>query len=274
MSAESETVEALVIGAGPAGLMAAEALAGAGLSVVVVDRMPSVARKLLMAGKSGLNLTKAEPFERFLAAYGEGAEWLRPMLGGFRPRRGRRLGAGAGAGSVHRFHGPGLSDGDEGLAAVARLAGAARMGRGSASVPAGPGVAGRRARWCLIPPRARAASRAGVTVAGAWRRQLAAAGIRWRLGGMAGAGRSLRALEPAASASAGRTTCAPQFGAPVKAVALQAGGAGEPRGVRDFPRGRRGWGDLRPVGAPARGRGADLGPVPGSGRRNAGRPAG
>lgn len=54
-----EPVEALVIGAGPAGLAAAEALVAAGLRPVITDAMPSPARKLLMAGKSGLNLTRA-----------------------------------------------------------------------------------------------------------------------------------------------------------------------------------------------------------------------
>ena len=52
-----------VIGAGPAGLMAAERLAGRGLKVVVHDRMPSVARKFLMAGRGGLNLTHSEGLE-------------------------------------------------------------------------------------------------------------------------------------------------------------------------------------------------------------------
>ena len=54
----------LVIGAGPAGLMAAEALVGAGCKVIVAEAKPSVGRKFLMAGKSGLNITKAEPFEQ------------------------------------------------------------------------------------------------------------------------------------------------------------------------------------------------------------------
>ncbi|GGH27590.1 hypothetical protein SAMN05444007_104102 [Cribrihabitans marinus] len=74
---------AVVIGAGPAGLMAAEELARAGAEVLVAEAKPSVARKLLMAGKSGLNLTKDEPFETLLAAYGPSAEWLRPMLAAF-----------------------------------------------------------------------------------------------------------------------------------------------------------------------------------------------
>ncbi|WP_424972302.1 TIGR03862 family flavoprotein [Dinoroseobacter sp. S76] len=78
-------VEALVIGAGPAGLMAAETLAMAGRSVFVVDQMPSPGRKLLMAGKSGLNLTKVEAPEAFLAAYGTAAPWLAPMLKEFDP---------------------------------------------------------------------------------------------------------------------------------------------------------------------------------------------
>ncbi|MBC55385.1 MAG: aminoacetone oxidase family FAD-binding enzyme [Confluentimicrobium sp.] len=76
-------MDALVIGGGPAGLMAADALAQAGRRVVVAEGKPSAGRKFLMAGKSGLNLTKDEPFETFLAAFGEAAEPLRPMLEAF-----------------------------------------------------------------------------------------------------------------------------------------------------------------------------------------------
>ncbi|KUF10250.1 TIGR03862 family flavoprotein [Pseudoponticoccus marisrubri] len=76
---------ALVIGAGPAGLMAADALSAAGVPVTLADAKPSVARKFLMAGKSGLNLTKMAPFEHFLAAYGVAAGPLRPMLQAFGP---------------------------------------------------------------------------------------------------------------------------------------------------------------------------------------------
>lgn len=76
---------ALVIGGGPAGLMAAEALARAGLCVCLAEAKPSLARKFLMAGKSGLNLTRSGPFETFLAGYGERAGALRPMLEAFGP---------------------------------------------------------------------------------------------------------------------------------------------------------------------------------------------
>ncbi|WP_374633606.1 NAD(P)/FAD-dependent oxidoreductase [Paracoccus sp. (in: a-proteobacteria)] len=65
----AEKPAALVIGAGPAGLMAAEVLAGQGVPVVVAEAMPTPARKFLMAGKSGLNLTKDEPREAFQARF-------------------------------------------------------------------------------------------------------------------------------------------------------------------------------------------------------------
>lgn len=75
----------LVIGAGPAGLMAAGEMARAGLAVTLAEARPSPARKLLMAGKSGLNLTRDEPPEAFLAHYGDAAGWLGPILAGFGP---------------------------------------------------------------------------------------------------------------------------------------------------------------------------------------------
>ena len=70
-------------GGGPAGLMAAEELARAGLQVSVAEQMPTMGRKLLMAGKSGLNMTKAEPREAFDAAYGARPEALRAALEAF-----------------------------------------------------------------------------------------------------------------------------------------------------------------------------------------------
>jgi uncharacterized flavoprotein (TIGR03862 family) len=73
--------KAIVIGAGPAGLMAAEALAQAGAQVDVYDAMPSAGRKFLLAGRGGLNLTHSEPFELFASRFGERnaqvESWLR-----------------------------------------------------------------------------------------------------------------------------------------------------------------------------------------------------
>ncbi|MGE0532801.1 MAG: NAD(P)/FAD-dependent oxidoreductase [Hyphomonadaceae bacterium] len=74
-----------IIGAGPAGLFAAEVLSAAGRRVVVYERMPSVARKFLMAGRGGLNLTHSEPFARFVTRYSEATRHLRPMLEAFAP---------------------------------------------------------------------------------------------------------------------------------------------------------------------------------------------
>jgi uncharacterized flavoprotein (TIGR03862 family) len=76
---------AIVVGGGPAGLMAAESLAGAGVQVDVFDAMPSVGRKFLLAGKGGLNLTHSEPFEAFVARYGMRRDRLGPMLRRFGP---------------------------------------------------------------------------------------------------------------------------------------------------------------------------------------------
>lgn len=76
---------ALVVGAGPAGLMAADALAREGHAVIVAEAKPSPARKLLMAGKSGLNLTKSEDHAQCLAAFGPAASHLAPMIAAFGP---------------------------------------------------------------------------------------------------------------------------------------------------------------------------------------------
>ena len=74
-----------VIGAGPAGLIAAETLASAGHAVVIFDQMAQPARKFLLAGRGGLNLTHSEPLEPFLARYGPAAEALRPAIEAFPP---------------------------------------------------------------------------------------------------------------------------------------------------------------------------------------------
>ncbi len=74
-----------VIGGGPAGLMAAEVLAQGGAAVTLYDQMPSPGRKLLIAGRGGLNLTHGEPLPAFLTRYGAARPRLEPAVAGFPP---------------------------------------------------------------------------------------------------------------------------------------------------------------------------------------------
>jgi len=75
-----------VIGAGPAGLMAAETVAQGGADVTVYDAMPSAGRKFLMAGRGGLNLTHSEPLAAFLARYGHAQPHLEQVIEAFSPQ--------------------------------------------------------------------------------------------------------------------------------------------------------------------------------------------
>ena len=75
-----------IVGAGPAGLMAAEIAAAAGAHVTIYERMPSPGRKLLLAGRGGLNLTHSEPVHVFRARYGSAAAALAPALNAFGPQ--------------------------------------------------------------------------------------------------------------------------------------------------------------------------------------------
>ncbi len=81
-----EVVDALVIGSGPGGLMAAELLAAAGRRVTVAEAKPSAGRKFLMAGRSGLNLTHDGPPDAIAAAYGKGAGPVPAMTAAYGPR--------------------------------------------------------------------------------------------------------------------------------------------------------------------------------------------
>jgi uncharacterized flavoprotein (TIGR03862 family) len=81
----SSTHDVAVIGAGPAGLMAAEVLARGGGRVTVYDAMPSAGRKFLMAGRGGLNLTHSEPLPEFLARYREATPRLAAAIEAFPP---------------------------------------------------------------------------------------------------------------------------------------------------------------------------------------------
>lgn len=74
-----------IIGGGPAGLMAAEILSQNGVTVDLYESMPSLGRKLLMAGKSGLNLTHAEPYHTFITRYGDKQKQIETHLDHFKP---------------------------------------------------------------------------------------------------------------------------------------------------------------------------------------------
>jgi uncharacterized flavoprotein (TIGR03862 family) len=75
----------VIIGAGPAGLMAADVLSSSGIGVTIYDAMPSAGRKFLLAGKGGMNITHAEPYAQFLARYGARRQELEPILNAFPP---------------------------------------------------------------------------------------------------------------------------------------------------------------------------------------------
>jgi NADPH-dependent 2,4-dienoyl-CoA reductase/sulfur reductase-like enzyme len=108
-----------IVGGGPAGLMAAEALSARGHAVTVLEAMPTIGRKFLLAGKSGLNLTHSEPYARFSSRFGAASDRLR---------------------NLRRHVRPGVSHRDEGIAAAPRLAGAA--GKSGCRDPRAPSLDG------------------------------------------------------------------------------------------------------------------------------------
>jgi hypothetical protein len=85
MTPPAPSYRVAIIGGGPAGLMAAEVLGQAGVSVDLYDAMPSVGRKFLLAGVGGMNITHAEDYPAFVGRYGARAGELRPMLDAFTP---------------------------------------------------------------------------------------------------------------------------------------------------------------------------------------------
>jgi predicted flavoprotein YhiN len=135
----------------------------------VVEAKPSAGRKFLMAGKSGLNITKDEPPEAFRAAYGSAEDWLSPMLDAFGPREAMDWAEGLGQSVFTGSSGAGVSRGDEGLAAAA---GMAQADRGGVAAGLAVGRLGRRRLGVRDGFGARVL-RPGVTV-------LALGGASWR----------------------------------------------------------------------------------------------
>ncbi|MEM6677714.1 MAG: TIGR03862 family flavoprotein [Pseudomonadota bacterium] len=219
---------AMVIGSGPAGLMAADVLSALGWRVEIVDAMPSPARKLLMAGKSGLNITKDEDREPFIAAYAEAAPRLRPMLEAFGPPEvmawARALGQDVFTGSSGRVFPTAMK------ASPLLRAWLARLDAQGATLH-------RRWRWLGWADDAARTLRFA-TLAGEERRQpdttiLALGGASWRRLGSDGAwttvlaerGVALTPFRPANMGFSKRWSdhMAPHFGAPIKNVVLSAG---------------------------------------------------
>jgi len=94
--APSSKARVNVFGGGPAGLMAADVISGAGVRVTVYERMPSVARKVLMAGRGGLNLTHSEPLADFPGRYGNAEAWIAGAIEAFPPEALRAMADGLG----------------------------------------------------------------------------------------------------------------------------------------------------------------------------------
>ncbi len=132
----SSQTQVAVIGAGPAGLMAAEVLAQGGAGVTVYDAMASAGRKFLMAGRGGLNLTHSEPLPEFLTRYGKATPQLTAAIEAFPPRALREWSEALGQPTFVGSSGRVFPEGVQGLAAAARVAAAARRdGRAIRAAP-------------------------------------------------------------------------------------------------------------------------------------------
>src|ERR1700730_10606593 len=101
-------IDVAVIGAGPSGLMAAEVLAQGGANVTVYDASAAAGRRLLMAGRGGLNLTHSEPLPEFLKRYREAMPQLAPAISAFQPDALRQWSDALGEATLVRARRPGL----------------------------------------------------------------------------------------------------------------------------------------------------------------------
>lgn len=215
----------MVIGGGPAGLMAAEALLDAGVQVTLCEGKPSLGRKFLMAGKSGLNLTKDEPMTPFMNAFVEARRPLQPVMEAFDANAVKNwaegLGQGIFTGSTGRVFPKAMK------ASPLLRAWLGRLGQGGLQV---------QTRWLwqgwdgpslvFDTPEGRQTLQAQVTV-------LALGGASWSRLGSTGAwadilGQQGVDLTPFAPANAGiavnwTSHMAKHFGAPLKGVAWTAG---------------------------------------------------
>lgn len=218
----TDKCDALVIGAGPAGLAAAERLAGRGVRVLVAEAMPSVGRKFLMAGKSGLNLTKSEATEDFLARYSDGSEALAEAVRAFGPDEVRRWAEGLGqpvfTGSTGRVFPESMKASPLLRAWLARLTG---LGVTFETRMRWTGRDG--ADWLFETPAGERRLRSRVTV-------LALGGSSWRRLGSDGAWAGLLGVPvaPFKPSNVGLRVdwsehMTPYLGRPVKAVRLMAG---------------------------------------------------
>ena len=216
-----------VIGAGPAGLMAAEVLAQGGAGVTVYDAMPSAGRKFLMAGRGGLNLTHSEALPDFMKRYGEAPPQLATAIAAFPPERFARMEQRAGAADLCRLQRPGVSKSVQGFAIAARVAAAAGL-RGRAICDAASlDRLGRERPAVVSNARRRTGCRCQRHGARARRRKLAAARLRWGwVETLAAKGVAISTLQPA---NCGFTVAWSGFfrdrfeGQPLKGVALSFG---------------------------------------------------
>ena len=171
-TSSNNTHSVIIIGGGPAGLMAAEVLSQAGVGVDLYDAMPTVGRKFLLAGRGGLNLTHSEPLEPFLARYGTAAHKSNPCSTAFGPDDlrawAKNLGIETFVGSSGRVFPTDMKASPLLRAWLKRLQSTRRH------LPPAPPLAGlaRRRRLALHQPRRRANRFSRCGHSGAGRRQL------------------------------------------------------------------------------------------------------